>query len=513
VILSDGEVVDTGVGMGELTPSRYGSELFVAGGAGLHLSGSFASYAQLYKSQPWVKTLVSKLGTGTSRLPIGTYQRTDKGRQDASHTPYGELMRRPNPRLGRVLLWLWVSCTYDLYGESMLLKLRDDSGRVRELWPMHPANVLVKVINGEVFYGYMGRGYDLRAVWPASEVVHFRAYNPDTLLRGLSPCEPLRQTLLAEDAMRRTSAAMWRNGARAGVVLSHPKTLSKPAAEKLKAAWDAMHAGVDNAGKTAVLEEGLTPHLLQQTAEDMQYIDGRRLNREECCAVWDVPPPAVHILDRATFSNVTENLRSLYRDTHAARLPIFEDTLRNQLAPDFTALDEIYMTFLLDEILRGDAEKAIPANAQAIGTAQATPNEVRRQGNLPDVEGGDELYINAALIPLSMATTGRTLPSAVPAAQNAAKGLSERDARTVAGRLSRVEDVDAIDADLLVDGLTSDTPVVRGLVRAAQLRGTPVATLRKQITASAATPLDGTELDPAELDGLLEQTTDSEELT
>ncbi len=52
---------------------------------------------------------------------------------------------------------------------------------------------------------------------------------------------------------------------------------------------------------------------------------------QEVCGAYDVPPPAVHILDRATFSNITEQLRSLYRDTHAPRLKLFEDCFEAEL--------------------------------------------------------------------------------------------------------------------------------------------------------------------------------------
>lgn len=494
MLLSGGTAVDT-TSLGNSSGTLLdGSE--IQGGAGLHISGAYASYAALYRAQPWVHTLVRKLAVGGSRLPSKTYQRTGSGRTLAQDSPYGDLMRRPcGYRFGRKFLWLWTFSTYELYGESMWLKLRDDNRRVRELAPMHPANVLTRFIDGQLYYGFMGggAGFDLRALFPASDVVHFRGYNPDNLLRGVSPCEPLRHTLYAEDQMRRTSSAMWRNGARAGVVLTHEKELSEPAAKRLKAAWDAMHSGADNAGKTAVLEEGVTPHVMQMNPEDMQYVEGRRLNREECCAVWDVPPPAVHILDRATFSNITEQMRSLYRESHEPRLSAHEDTLATQLAPDFDASGDTYHEFDLDGVLRGDYEKRTPANAQAIGTGQATPNEVRRRENLPDVEGGDELLINAALIPLRLA--GRTNP---PVTDPADTDTTAADRRTLAGRLARVVSVHDVDEDLVLTGLTSDMTAVRALLRAAKTRDTDVTTLRRQIaaalTATAADAVTAEEL-------------------
>jgi phage portal protein BeeE len=51
------------------------------------------------------------------------------------------------------------------------------------------------------------------------------------------------------------------------------------------------------------------------SAVDGELIELRKLNREEACAVYDMPPPMVQILDRATFSNIDEQHQMLYVDT------------------------------------------------------------------------------------------------------------------------------------------------------------------------------------------------------
>jgi hypothetical protein len=152
-----------------------------------------------------------------------------------------------------------------------------------------------------------------------------------------------------------------------------------------------VHSGVDNWAKSVILEEGLTPTILQMKADELQFIEGRKLNREECCAAYDMPPPAVHILDRATFSNITEQFRSLYRDTMAPRLGMYESTLQHQLAIDFAFEGPVYAEFLLDEVLRGDFEQRAAAVAQAIQTGQLMPSEAREMDNRPFVEGSDRL--------------------------------------------------------------------------------------------------------------------------
>jgi HK97 family phage portal protein len=233
--------------------------------------------------------------------------------------------------------------------------------------------------------------------FPEADVVHFKSYNPEGPERGLSPLEPLRVTLLNEDASRRATQAFWTNGARPSVLLSTDRQLSPAATERLKAQWEALHRGVDTFGKTAVLEEGMTPTVVQLNAEEMQYIESRKLNREEVCGVYDVPPPVVHILDHATFSNITEQMRSMYRDTMAPRLAEYEATVNHQLGVDFGGAS---MLFSLDDVLRGSPEQRATANQAAVFSGQKTPNEARAEGGLAPMPGGDKLYINAAAIPL-----------------------------------------------------------------------------------------------------------------
>jgi HK97 family phage portal protein len=499
MLMSSGSMMKVNIdALADTTPLLAGGSYY--GGGSLALSGISASYGAMFKTQLWVYAVVRKLAFGQARLPLKAYQRSDRGRDDASDTPYGQLLARPNPRMSAKRLWLWTRSTQEVYGEAIWVKLRDEKGQVREIHPIHPTNVVVirvaadTTINGvgipagTVVYQF-NAGTRATAVvsWLESDIVHFKGYNPDNLARGLSPLEPLRQTLLTEDAARRGAQAMWRNGARPSVILSTDKTLSKPAADRLRASWDEAHSGVDSWGKTAVLEEGMKPTIVQLNAEEMQYIASRHLNREEVCGAYDVPPPAVHILDRATFSNITEQMRSMYRDTMAPRLALDEDTLDSQLRPDFYpgAVGEVYGEFLMDEVLRGSFEQRTAANAQAIGTGQATPAEIRARENLPFIEGSDQLLVNAALIPLNIieslskgtGTDAEEVPQRI-------KALSPEDHRTVMGRLGRAEDTAAVDPETVLRGLEGGE-AVRSLILAAKARNESLPALRRRVSALA----------------------------
>jgi len=456
-----------------------------------------ASYAHIYERQLWVYVVVSKRAKATARLPLKVYRRGEDGRSEVRDHPLAQLLRQPNPRQSAFQFWLWTSSTLDTFGEALWVKTRNPAGQVRELWPMHPSKVVVTVENGRKEYLY-GPAQDVR--FPVEDVVHFRSYSPTLMHRGMSPLEPLRRTLENEDASRRATSSFWRNGARPGFALTHSGNLSEAAADRLRRQWEDAHAGADNIGRTVILEEGMKPETLTITAEEAQYIDSRKLNREEVCGAYDVPPPVVHILDRATFSNITEQMRSMYRDTMAPHLKGFEEELASQLRDDFD--DDVYCEFLMDDVLRGAFETRVDSYQAAINAGWLTPNEVRRLENLPEVEGADQLYRNGALtaiepedqegeaLPLdqrieaagaliragfdpneSLAAVGLDpithtgmAPVTLRQEEEPQPAVSAAAVRTVMGRLSWQKSLEQIDPAVLTSGLNGSGDVVRRLL-------------------------------------------------
>lgn len=459
-----------------------GSVSTFPGFSALPMGNRWASYSELYKQQLWVNAAVSKLAKGTARLPLKVYLRDDLNRPEATDSPYAQLLRRPSSKHSRFFFWLWISSTYDIFGEAFVGKLRDRGGRPIELVLLHPTAMTPDTVDAgaEQTWTFQNGAVRIEGI-RQSDLIHFKTYNPDSLLRGLSPLEPLRRTLEFEDAAQRAQSSFWRKGARPGVALMHPKNISQPAADRLKLQWDEIAGGADNTGTSVVLEEGMKPEIMTISANEAQYIESRKLNREEVCAGYDIPPPVLHILDRATFSNITEQMRSMYRDTHAPRLQSFESTLEMDLRssvrpgatePDFGA--DVYAEFLLDEVLRGDFEKRAEGWQRGVNSGWITPAEVRRAENLPFIEGSDQLLINSTLVPLD---TVDVLTPPVPA--------DASQVRTLMTRLSRAENVAGVDVDRLVAGLDDVAEATRSIHAEAVAEDITVPEFRDRLKALA----------------------------
>jgi HK97 family phage portal protein len=445
VFLSNGAVVPSQVDtLADRTPIFADASYYAT--SSLELLGTYAAYSALYKSQVWVGIVIRKLAMGTARMPFNVQIRLNDTDSKPENGPLTELLARPNPRMSGFKLWEWTSSTRDIYGEAFWLKLRDEKNVVRELHPMHPANVIARRnIEGGLEYIYSSgtRNVSMLPPIPEDDVVAFTTYNPDNLTRGLSNLEGLRMTLLNEDAARRATQAFWKNGLRPSMIVTHPGELSQPAKDRLKANVDARHAGADNMGGSIVLDEGMTMVEMQLTAEEMQYIEGRKLNREEVCGAYDVPPPVVHILDHATFSNITEQLRSQYRDTMAPRFVGFESVVNHQLVPDFYPDRGVYSRFNMDEVLRGDFEAKAEAAVSLRNAGLLTGNQGIAMFDLPRSEDPnmDRYFANAALVPLgtpaqriSITEAATPTPAMAAEAAVAAGGADVAAADAAAGK-------------------------------------------------------------------------------
>lgn len=454
--------------------------------ASLQLGTRWVSYSAMYRRQHWVRTCVDKRAGLLAFLPLKVYRHDELNRPEAPDDPYARLLARPNVRQSRNAFWRDVQATYDIYGESFIGKLRDEGGRPEQLVILHPTSMHeCEERDGTLTWEFDNGRVRVTNI-RESDLIHLRTYNPDSYTRGLSKLESLRSTLENEDAALRAQSAFWRNGARPGVALTHPGTLSQKAGERLKMRWDEVAAGADKTGTTVVLEEGMKPEVLSLSAEESQYIEARKLNREEVVAGYDMPPPAVHILDHATYSNVTQQLRSVYRDTMAPITVALESDLETQLrasvrpgasGPDFS--EDVYAEFLLDGVLRGDFEQRADAYQAAINSGWTTPAEVRKLENLPFIEGSDRLFINSTMIPLEAATEPADDGQAEPAM------LPEPAMRSLMGRLSRQKTLGEIDRAGLVDGLNGATEHVLSELDAAIASGDSVETFRTRLKRMA----------------------------
>lgn len=384
-------------------------------------------YATLYRVQPNVRTCVDFLARNIAQLGLHTFQRvSETDRKRVRDHPLAQLIERPLPAAFKVTRYRLIeSLMGDLgvYFNAFWLKSKVDGGPMG-LLRIPPPYVTVK--GGLVPLGYeITVGGQLTKVAP-SEMVHFRGYNAENAILGLSPLETLRRVLAEEHAMGDYREYFWQNAARMGGIIERPSDAaewSTTARERFKSEFEALYSGAESSGRTAILEEGMTWKENTFNAKDSEYLGGRKLTREECARAYHIPLPMVGILDNATFSNIKEQHKNLYQDCLGPWCSMIEQEIELQLLPDFGPSQGVYCEFNIQEKLQGSFDEQTTALQSAVGRPWMTADEARARMNLPSV-GGDA---DALVIPLNVLMGGQasprdSVPKATEQGQKARRG-------------------------------------------------------------------------------------------
>lgn len=411
VNLSGGSIPIAPEALAELNPIIPQS-YYYADAQGMELEYRYAMYGEIYERSPWIRTVIEKRANAVARLPVNVWDVEGDTRTLDTRSAYAQLIANPClevsglPYLSPFSFWHWVQTTIDIYGEAYLAIARDARGAPSGFMPMHPSRVAIRREPKSGRYDYYfeaGSGINTELVhFPQEDVVPFRHYNPKHLERGLSKMEAIRQTIFAEDSSRNAVTSMWKNAGRPNMVLQTPNRLSEIGAKRLKIAFDQAHSGSSNAGQTLVLEDGVEAKPFQCTAVELELIESRKMNREEIAAVYDIAPTLIGILEHATFSNVTEQMRGFYRDTMAPVIEFIQSVMDTYVG-SFWSRKNI-MRFATDEVMRGDYEMRMDAAHKGVSVAAITPNEARELLGLNryDDPKADKLYCNSAIQELGM---------------------------------------------------------------------------------------------------------------
>ncbi len=120
---------------------------------------------------------------------------------------------------------------------------------------------------------------------------------------------------------------------------------------------------------------------------------------EDVARVFGVPPTAVGILDKGTYSNVEQEAASLIQNCLGPLAARIEAAMaRCLLTPD--ARRTLYIEHDLSSRLRGDVKSRFEAYRIGREIAAMSPNDVRRRENEPPIKGGDEYHMPANWVAL-----------------------------------------------------------------------------------------------------------------
>lgn len=319
-----------------------------------------------------------------------------------TNSPFWPVLRRPNRYQNHIQFKQWWVMSKLRHGNTYALKERDARGIVVRLYILDPCKVCPLVSDdGSVFYQLsqdnLAGVQEASITVPASEIIHDRMnclYHP---LVGISPLYAAAIAAGIGVKIQRNTAHFFGNNSTPGGILIAPGAITQENASKLKEAWEAGYAG-RNAGKVAVLGDGMKFEPLAQKAVDSQLIETLRWSDERICSVFHVPAYKVGVGQAPSYNNI-EALQREYYDT-CLQSPIEE---MEACLDDGLGLDGITkgVELDLDGLLRMDSKTQMETIAAGINAKALSINNGRKKVNLPPIEGGDTVYMQQQDYPIS----------------------------------------------------------------------------------------------------------------
>lgn len=338
---------------------------------------------------------VTLIASDIAKVALNLTQRNADGIwEPIENSAYSPVLRKPNhyqTRITFIQSWLISKLTR---GNTYVLKERDSSQKVRALYVLDPTRVQVLVApDGSVYYQVsqdkLSGVQEASVVVPASEIIHdimIPLYHP---LVGVAPIHAcgLAATLCLK--IQRNSATFFQNQSTPSGILTAPGVISEDTAKRLEDHWNENYAGEQNAGKIAVLGDGLKFEPMTTTARDSQLIEQLKDAAIEVCNAYHVPPYMVGYGPPPNYNNI-EALNAQY---YAQCLQILIEALELCLDEGLDLAANLGVEFDLDGLLRMDSATKMTVTTSGIKGGAYTPNEGRRRHNLKPLKGGDTVYL------------------------------------------------------------------------------------------------------------------------
>lgn len=348
---------------------------------------------------PAIWDAVNFLAGTLASLPIHVFQKTDAGQERAS--PELEQILNVAPSEYETS-FDWRKYTFDqvfTHGRAFSIIERDNAQRVINIIPLDPRDVTVQEIpdftTARKVVQYVHN--KSRKAYLFTDVIDTTWLRHRDMVSHYSPIHVNRDIIgLAISATKYGSKAFQSGGV-------PPAVLQGP----FQSAAAAVRASDDIANTMAKLARMGRPvmalplgHELKSVGfnpEQMQLVELKRFMIEEIARIYSLPPTFLQDLTNGSFSNTEQQDLHFVKHTLARWVRQFEQELTLKL---FGRNSPMFVKMNLDGLLRGDLKNRMEAHSTAIQNGIKTPNEVRKLEDLAPKNGGDNLMIQGATVPL-----------------------------------------------------------------------------------------------------------------
>ena len=327
-------------------------------------------------------------------LEMGVWRGDLPYRERAAGTWQGRLFRgRPNAQQTSVDFKQTIGTSLVFRSNAYVLLMSDPAtGRVVEMWALHPDQVAPYCSNGRVGYtvrvdhGFVdpfGRG---RAVYDVSaeQMVHLRDDAEGGLLVAPSRVERFAAALGPMVDRQQHEAAAWQNGARVKLAVEFPAEMPREKAMAWRSSFDDVHGGASG-HPVMVLGGGAQVKPVGMTMRDAEFVASARLGVEECARIVGVP---LSLLDSGVTPPLEQELSRWLRFGLLPELVRVEAAFNEHPALRMDRDRGVYFAFATETFVRGDVLTEAQVMHMRVQSGVLLADEARAQLGLDPLPDG-----------------------------------------------------------------------------------------------------------------------------
>ncbi len=309
--------------------------------------------------------------------------------------PFLETLKTVNPLINRFDLWDGTQLWLELTGNAFWYIYKDKMGVPQEIWPLPPQYMKIVASREKIVAGYVYQRAVEKIPFENEEIIHFKFFSPTGSLYGTGPLAAVMESVIDDKNIRLFESTLMKNMGRPEGILQSKEPISEDDFKRIKSRWQQQYGGVNKAGKTIVLENGLEYKPLTFTPREMNYVVGRKLNREEIAAAFGVPMSKLTV-ESVNLANAYVGEHQYTQDTIEPRLRRIEETINEKLMPMYD--ENLFVAY--DSVVPDDKQFELTERTANLGSYVTTVNEEREKMGLDKVAWGEIPLTGPGIAPL-----------------------------------------------------------------------------------------------------------------
>ena len=360
-----------------------------------------------------VNRCVEILSDDMAKLPWYAFDRNTR-----EHPEMGELLRllnvRPNEGFKPFVMEKLVQSSVLLQGNGYIWLVRQGwtAGPVTELIPV-PGSLVTphRSDKGRVWYEVQHpmTGEPMRLF--GEDMVHLKGFSYDGLV-GVSVLSRAADVTMAGAASQAYQTAFYANGGKPSGVLeteadlggtmpvtANGETRQVAIKDVLRADWEKIHSGPNNAHRIAILDHGLKYTPINVSQRDAQFVESKAMSRIDIANFFGVPLYKLNDGKQAYASN-DQNNTDYAVSTLQPKVTQWEQEVSYKLLTDSQLGRGLWLRKNMMAVLRGDMAARATWYQTMLQEGPYSVNDVRQLEDLPDVPGGDQRRASLNYVPL-----------------------------------------------------------------------------------------------------------------